>query len=119
MVDAPRRGEIFAVNWDPARGSEQAGTRPALVIQNDIGNSTSPTTIVTAVTSKQPRRPYPFMVKLAGAHLPKRSWANCSQLYTIDKARLGSMMGVAPADVMTQVDNALVHSLQLPRELLR
>jgi mRNA-degrading endonuclease toxin of MazEF toxin-antitoxin module len=32
----PKRGEIWIVNWNPSRGSEQAGKRPALVIQNDI-----------------------------------------------------------------------------------
>jgi mRNA interferase MazF len=115
MVDAPQRGQVFEVNWDPARGSEQAGIRPALVVQNNIGNSASTTTIVVAITSKEPRKPYPFMVELVDAHLPKRSWANCSQLYTVDKTRLGRMMGSAPADVMVQVDNALVHSLALPR----
>jgi len=114
MVAAPRRGEIFEVNWDPARGSEQAGIRPALVVQNDVGNSSSPTTIVVAVTTTSPRKPYPFIVELVGTSLPKVSFANCSQLHTIDKARLGRMMGVAGADVMQRVDEALCHSLQIP-----
>ena len=38
MNKYPKRGEIWLVNWNPARGSEQAGQRPALIIQNDIGN---------------------------------------------------------------------------------
>jgi len=114
MVTAPHRGEIFAVNWNPARGSEQAGIRPALVVQNDIGNSASPTTIVVAVTSRKPRKPYPFIVELEGAALPKVSFASCSQLYTVDKERLGRMMGVAGADAMQRIDEALCHSLQLP-----
>ena len=113
MVTAPKRGHIFEVNWNPARGSEQAGVRPALVVQNDIGNSSAPTTIVAAITSKEPRKPYPFMVELTDAHLPKRSWANCAQLHTIDKTRLGHMMGVASEGVMLRVDEALCHSLQL------
>lgn len=114
MVAAPHRGEIFEVNWNPARGSEQARIRPALVVQNDIGNSASPTTIVAAVTSSKPKKPYPFMVGLVGTSLPKVSFANCSQLYTVDKERLGRMMGVAGVDVMQRVDEALCHSLQLP-----
>lgn len=36
---APRRGEIWYVDFDPARGSEEGGKRPALVIQNDAGNA--------------------------------------------------------------------------------
>jgi mRNA interferase MazF len=114
MVEAPHRGEIFAVNWNPARGSEQAGIRPALVVQNDIGNSASPTTIVAAVTSSKPRKPYPFMVELTGTSLPKASFANCAQLYTVDKERLGRMMAIAGEDVMQRIDEALCRSLQLP-----
>ena len=100
MVAAPHRGEIFEVNWNPARGSEQAGIRPALIVQNDIGNAASPTTIVVAVTSRRPKTPYPFIVELVGTSLPKVSFANCSQLYTVDKERLGRMMGFGGAEVM-------------------
>jgi mRNA interferase MazF len=117
MVTAPRRGEIFEVDWNPARGREQAGVRPALIVQNDIGNAASPTTIVAAVTSKAPSKPYPFIVELVGTSLPKVSFANCAQLYTVDKERLGRLMGVAGADVMRRVDEALCHSLQLPAPL--
>jgi mRNA-degrading endonuclease toxin of MazEF toxin-antitoxin module len=42
----PRRGDIYLVEFDPARGHEVKKTRPALVIQNDIGNRYSPVTIV-------------------------------------------------------------------------
>ena len=41
-------GEVWLVNWNPAGGSEQAGKRPALVVQNDIGNEKAPITIVAA-----------------------------------------------------------------------
>jgi len=119
MVAAPHRGEIFAVNWNPARGSEQAGIRPALVVQNDIGNAASPTTIVVAVTSSRPKKPYPFMVELVDSALPKVSFVNCAQLYIVDKERLGHMMGVAGAPVMRRIDEALCHSLQLPPPICR
>ena len=33
-----KRGEIWMVNFNPGRGREQTGVRPALIIQNDIGN---------------------------------------------------------------------------------
>lgn len=115
MVTAPRRGEIYEVDFNPSRGSEQAGVRPGLVVQNDIGNAAAPTTVVVAVTSREPRKPYPFLVDLTGAGLPKRSWAHCSQLYTVDKARLVRLMGVADAGVMGRIDAALCHALGLPR----
>jgi len=41
-----RRGDVFLVSLDPVIGSEQGGTRPVLVIQNDVGNHHSPVTII-------------------------------------------------------------------------
>ena len=37
-----RRGELYWIDWSPGRGTEIIGTRPALIIQNDIGNEVSP-----------------------------------------------------------------------------
>jgi len=48
-----RRGEIYSVDLGTPKGSEQGGRRPALIIQNDTGNTYSPTTILAAITSKQ------------------------------------------------------------------
>ena len=113
MVVSPRRGQIFEVNFNPARGNEQAGVRPALVIQNDIGNAASPTTIVAAITSRMPKKRYPFDVWLAPDLLPKPSIVKCDQLMTVTTERLGKMMGVVPAETMREVDQALRHSLEL------
>lgn len=115
MVAFPRRGEIYETNFDPARGSEQAGIRPALVVQNDIGNGSSSTTIVAGVTSKPPKKPYPFEVGLPDGTLPKPSWVRCDQLLTVAKDRLGPLMGVLSSDVMSAVDDALTHSLGIRR----
>jgi len=49
-VAAPRRGEVYLVSFDPTLGAEIKKTRPALVIQNDVGNRYSPITIVAAIT---------------------------------------------------------------------
>ncbi len=56
----PERGDIWLVNFNPTRGSEQAGIRPALIIQNNVGNHIGPTTIVAAITSAI--RDYPICV---------------------------------------------------------
>lgn len=55
----PKRGDLYLVESDPARGHEIQKTRPALVIQNDIGNQYSPVTIVAAITSKVSPTSYP------------------------------------------------------------
>src|SRR5688500_14222785 len=62
-----RRGEIYWVEFDPIKGNEQGGLRPALVIQQDTGNQFSPTTVVAAITRTLPPRPYPFVVVLQPA----------------------------------------------------
>jgi mRNA interferase MazF len=109
----PKRGQVFEVNFNPTRGSEQAGIRPALVVQNDVGNASSPTTVVAAITSKLPKKRYPFDVWLAPDLLPKPSVVKCDQLMTIANERLGRMMAVVPEEGMREVDEALRRSLQL------
>lgn len=83
-----KRGEIYWVEFDPVKGSEQSGLRPALVVQNDIGNRSSPTTVVVAITRTVPAKPYPFVVVVEPEEsgLPARSAVNCSQMATIQQS---------------------------------
>lgn len=114
------RGDVYWVDWSPARGSEQAGVRPALVVQNDVGNRASSTTIVAAITS-QVDRVYPFMVRLDPGEtgLPVPSVVNLSQLMTISQQRLlpprgeTAVRSVAHIDypTMAAIDRALQVSL--------
>ncbi len=115
MATAPRRGEIYEVDWNPARGHEQSGLRPAVIVQNDTGNRFSPTTIVAAVTSRAPKKPYPFEVEIPRGVLPRRSWVSCAHLSTIDTRRLGRLMGVLPAESLAALDEALSVSLGIRR----
>ena len=48
-----KRGEIYSADFGAGFGSEQGGTRPSLILQNDIGNKHSPTTIVAAITGRK------------------------------------------------------------------
>ena len=52
-----KRGEIYYADLSPIKGSEQGGVRPCLIIQNDVGNIYSPTTIVAILTTKIKRNP--------------------------------------------------------------
>ncbi len=108
------RGEIYYVDWSPGRGSEQTGTRPALIVQNDVGNRFSPTTVVAAVSTQQ-RRSYPFHVAISAEEsgLPQNSVVKCEQLQTIDQTRLGRPLGSLTRDKMAEVDAALHRSLGL------
>ena len=82
-----RRGEIYWIEFDPVKGSEQRGLRPALVIQNDLGNQYSPTTVVAAITRTLPPRPFPFVVVISSSEsgLPEAGAVNCAQIATIQK----------------------------------
>ncbi|MEX0799833.1 MAG: type II toxin-antitoxin system PemK/MazF family toxin [Dehalococcoidia bacterium] len=107
-----RRGEIYDVNFGPARGSEQAGRRPALVIQNDIGNEFASTTIVAALTSLR-RDEYPFHVHISAKEsgLSSGSTVLLEQILTVTQERFGRRIGRLNLDLMAEVDEALHHSL--------
>ncbi len=84
---AVRRSEIYWVQFDPVKGNEQGGLRPALIVQNDTGNRFSPTTVVVAVTRTIPPQPYPFIIVIESEEsgLPVRSAVNCAQIATIQQ----------------------------------
>ena len=102
------------MDFDPSRGSEQAGRRPALVVQNDVGNRYSPNTIVAALTTRVGDRPYPTEVRLSDDLFGKSSVVLCAQLLTVAQERLGEAP-VAQLDSATlaRVDAALKLSLGL------
>lgn len=114
MLKDVQRGEIYWVDWNPGRGSEQRGIRPALVIQNDVGNRFSPTTIVAAFTTAV-GRPYPFLVRVTAKEsgLPKDSTVDLAVILTVDKARLTSKCGQLNEAKMSEVDEAIKASLGL------
>ena len=113
MKDFPRRGDVWLVNWNPARGSEQAGRRPAVVIQNDIGNEKAPTTIVAAISSTVRVYPMNVRVKPPEGGLERPSIIKTSQILTISKERLEKRLGGLSQQRMDEVDRAIKLSLSL------
>lgn len=110
-----KRGDIFYADLNPVVGSEQGGTRPVLVISNDIGNRHSPTVIVAAITSRvhtKAKLPTHTAVNDFGG-LDKNSIILLEQIRTIDKQRLKQHMGMMPENIMTRVDKALAISVSL------
>ncbi len=122
-----RRGEIYWVEFDPVKGSEQGGLRPALIVQNDLGNRHSPTTVVAAITRTLPLHPYPFVVVIQPAEsgLAQPSAVNCAQLATVQqsgsRSRLRPPRGesvVRPirslsAETMERISEALSYNLAI------
>ena len=111
----PRRGDVYLVAFDPTPGAEIKKTRPAVVIQNDVGNRVAATTIVAAVTSQVNDPPYPFEVFLEAGEggIGRRSAVLLNQVRTVDRARLLRRVGALSSDTMRNVDRALLISLGL------
>lgn len=108
-----KRGDVFFIKNDQLKLNfphEQAGPRPAVVIQNDIGNFHSPTIIVAYITSQWKKE---IPTHVITWKTPKSSVIMCEQIATVSKERLGRFCcHLSDAD-MTRVDRAIKVSLGL------
>ena len=113
-----KRGDIFYVELNPVVGSEQGGTRPVLIISNDIGNSHSPTVIIAAITGRtQTKAKLPTHTEVKDVEgLDRDSIILLEQIRTIDKQRLKNHMGTMPNNIMARVDKALAISLAMTKK---
>lgn len=100
----PRKGDIYWVTLDPARGAETQKTRPCLVVSNNEGNSISKLIMVAPITSKV-KKIYPFEVESFISE--KRAKIMLNQCRCIDKLRLGKKEGHIDITKMTEVDEAI------------
>jgi mRNA interferase MazF len=80
-----KRGDILLINLDPVKGSEQGRVRPCLVVQSDLFNKYSPTTIIVPITSHLPDKNYPqtIIIDRKDSGLDKNSSFLCNQVRTI------------------------------------
>ena len=111
-----KRGDIILVDLEPVVGSEQGKIRPCLVVQENVSNKYSPTTIIAAISSKFSDKDYPteVIVNHPGSGLDKVSVILCNQIRTISvKDRIIKKIGALSSDVMSKVDEALKNSLGL------
>lgn len=110
-----KRGDIYYADLSPVIGSEQGGTRPVLIIQNDVGNKFSPTVIAAAITSKTDKSKLPTHIDVFAEKygLARDSVILLEQIRTIDKKRLKEKMGHLDDDVMNRVNSAITVSFGL------
>ena len=110
-----KRGDIFYADLSPVVGSEQGGTRPVLIVQNDMGNRHSPTVIAAAITSQMNKAKLPTHVELDSSRyaLVKDSVVLLEQLRTIDKKRLRDKVCHLDREILRKVERALLISLDL------
>lgn len=102
------RGDILWADLNPARGHEQAGQRPVVVVSQDVFNERSGTVIAMAITSQEQLAGYPLTLELpAEFGLAKRSWVKISQVRTLSSERLGRRIGRASPEVLDQLVEGL------------
>ncbi|MGN1401912.1 MAG: type II toxin-antitoxin system PemK/MazF family toxin [Bacillus sp. (in: firmicutes)] len=104
-----KRGDVYYADLSPVVGSEQGGTRPVLIIQNDIGNRFSPTVIVAAITAQIQKAKLPTHVEIDAKKygFERDSVILLEQIRTIDKQRLTDKITHLDEQMMKKVDNAL------------
>lgn len=116
-----RRGDVYLANLDPYIGSEQGGTRPVVVLQNNTGNYYCPTLIVAPITSKEnKKRSQPthyYAEHIYGLDMP--GIVLLEQIKTIDKRRVKKYMGRMSRHQMDEIGEAIETSLGLyvPEEM--
>ncbi len=110
-----RRGDIYYVQFgNTSTGSEQHGDRPAVIIQNDVGNTYAPTLIVVPLTSNTEKKvTQPTHCLLENEGLSMSSMALAEQIFTIDKSRVKRFVGHLTSEEMGRVDDAVKISLAL------
>ena len=115
-----RRGEVYDARLDPTEGSEQAGTRPVVIVSRDAINAASPVVVaVPCTTYRVGRRVYPSQVLL---HAPDGGFdvdsvALGEQVRALAKNRLGRRRGTLSPDALAQLNRALLIALDLPGQL--
>ena len=109
------RGEIWLVNLDPTIGHEIKKSRPAVIIQNDLGNVYSPITIIAPITSQKLDNIYPIEILLTkeNSGLSHKSKVLLNQIRAIDKKRLIKRLGKVKQETMGEIDEGLKISLGL------
>lgn len=101
------RGDVRWADLNPARGHEQAGQRPVLILSHDVFNDRSGTVIAVAMTSQEPRAGFPLTLESKAAGLSKRSWVKISQIRTLSVDRIGRRVARATDEELGRVLDGL------------
>lgn len=111
------KGDIYYASLDPIVGSEQNGTRPVVIIQNDIGNKYSPTVLVAPLTSRVKSKPHlPTHVLVKSEHIKHNSIVLLEQIRVLDKSRLISYVDTLTKEEIRKLDIGIIKSFNITGE---
>ncbi|MGK7924553.1 MAG: type II toxin-antitoxin system PemK/MazF family toxin [Spirulina sp.] len=109
-----KRGEIWWVNLKPVVGSETDKQSPCLILQNDIGNQHSPTTVIAPILRSTKIVTYPFVVNvvaIAQNGLDGNRYINLSQIRAVDATRIKNKQGVLEDIYWEEIRQAILIEL--------
>lgn len=117
MEERIYKGDIFYANLDGTIGSEQSGTRPVIVVQNDIGNKFSTTVIIVPLTKKlrfKINQPTHYWLRPFG-NIKYDSIVLTEQIRVIDKRRLKQKIGIISKEIMQEIDEKMMIALGIEK----
>ncbi|MBE7470981.1 MAG: type II toxin-antitoxin system PemK/MazF family toxin [Anaerolineae bacterium] len=108
-----KRGEIWLADLNPTRGSEQAGTRPVLIFQNNLVNKFTTTVLAIPLTTNLRRAALPSCVQIAKGEggLTSASVALCHQLRVLDTTRLQRKMDAVSQETILALESCLMFTM--------
>jgi mRNA interferase MazF len=111
-----KRGEIWLADLNPTRGSEQAGTRPVLIFQNNLINKYTTTILAIPLTTNLRRASLPSCVQISKGEggLASDSVALCHQLRVLDKTRLMRKLGAVSQKTITAIESCVKFTMGMP-----
>lgn len=109
------KGDVYFANLGYGTGCEQGGKRPCVVVQNNIGNIYSPTTIVVPLTTKKKDKMLPTHVKVHNAQFTVDTFAMAEQIRVVDKRRLYYYKCSLSEENMDEIDNAIMIATGIKR----
>ena len=101
------RGDVRWADLNPAKGNEQAGIRPVLILSHDVFNERSGTVIAIAITSQPQRAGFPLAFELESDRLPKKSWVRISQIRTLSVRRIGKRIATISPEILDHILDGL------------
>jgi mRNA interferase MazF len=114
------RGEVYDVRLDPLEGSEQGGTRPAVIISRDQLNAVLSTVVIVPCTTFRPgRRVFAAQALLQAPDggLQVDSVVLGEQVRVVTKQRLGRRRGMLSSEALARVEQAVIIALDLPEQM--
>ena len=107
------RGDIRAVDLDPALPGEASKRRPAVIVSNDGANAGASrlgrgvVTVVPLTSNTDRVFPFQVLIPAAASGLPRDSKAQAEQVRAVSMQRVSDRLGAVPMNLMEQVDEAL------------